>query len=216
MIIEKNFYEYGHVCISQKAWYTPLEGESYHSKNQRKELSAFEVFTKEGEDLASFPNRKSAMKFARYYLHRQHLYKKALAVAAILSKFKMALYVATNCAEPLVWNDCFLSDDRASFWFDEPPEVAKGYFGDQDIDESLPLDLKRLIWANNEAKRQYDFAVFSGQAGDCYCMEKITDIWPIDEKTFVFESADGHTYAVQGLDDDEAKLAAAIHYGIII
>lgn len=55
MITEKNFYEYGPVCISQKGYYTPLPGESYYSKNQRKELSMYEIFTKDGEDLAAFP-----------------------------------------------------------------------------------------------------------------------------------------------------------------
>lgn len=216
MIVEKNFYEYCPIGISKKAYYTPLPGQSYHSKNQQKELSAFKIFTKDGDSLAAFHSRKSAVKFARYYRYRQHLYQKALATAAILSKYKMALYVATNCDEPLVWNDCYFPNDNASFWFDEPPEVAKGYFGEKDIDEHLPLELQRQICMNNEAKRQYDFAIFTGQAGDRYCMDEITDIWPIDEKTFVFESADGHTYAVQGLDDDEARLAAAIHYGITI
>ena len=67
MITEKNYYEYGPVCISQKAYYTPRPGESYYSTNQRKELSMYEIFTKDGEDLAAFPNRKGAMKFARYY-----------------------------------------------------------------------------------------------------------------------------------------------------
>lgn len=216
MIVEKNFYEYGPVCISQKVYYTPLPGENYHSKNQRKELSMYEIFTKEGEDLAAFPSRKSAIKFVRYYRYRQYLYQKALAIAAVLSKYKMALYVATDCDDPLFWPDCYLSNDHASYWFDEPPEVAKGYFGERDVDENLPLELQRQTCMNNETKRQYDFAVFTGQAGDCYCIEGITDIWPIDEKTFVFESADGHTYAVQGLEDDEARLAAAIHFGITI
>lgn len=216
MIVEKEFYEYGPVCISQKAYYTPLPGDSYHSKNQRKELSMYEIFTKDGEDLASFPSRKSAMKFARYYRCRQHLYQKALAMAAILSKYKMAIYVANNCEEALVWPECYLANDKASFWYDEPPEAAREYFSDKEIDEDLPLDLQHQIWANNENKRQYDFAIFTGQDGDRYCIDNITDIWPIDEKTFVIESTDGHTYAVQGLEDDEARLAAKIHFGVML
>ena len=216
MITEKNFYEYGPVCISQKAYYTPLPGESYYSKNQRKELSMYEIFTKDGEDLAAFPNRKAAMKFARYYRCRQYLYQKALAMTAILSKYKIAIYVANNCEEPLVWPDCHLANDKVSFWYDEPPEAARGYFNDKEIDEDLPLDLQHQIWANNESKRQYDFAVFAGQDGDRYCINSITDIWPIDEKTFVIESTDGHTSAVQGLEDDEARQAAAIHFGVTL
>lgn len=80
----------------------------------------------------------------------------------------------------------------------------------------MPLDLQHQIWANNESKRRYDFAIFAGQAGDRYCIDNITDIWPIDRKTFVIESTDGHTYAVQGLEDDEARLAAAIHFGVML
>ena len=210
MIVEKNSYEYGPICISQKAYYAPICGQSYHSKNQRKGLSMYEVFTQNGEDLASFPSHKAAMKFARYYCYRQYLYQKALAAAVILSKYKMALYVATDCDEPLVWPDCYLSNDHASYWFDEPPEVVKGYFGERDVDENLPLELQHKICMNNEAKRQYDFAVFTGQTGDRCCIDGITDIWPIDEETFVIESTDGHRYAVQGLEDDDARLTAAI------
>lgn len=161
---------------------------------------------------AAFHSRKTAMKFARYYLYRQHLYQKALTMASLLSQYKLALYFATNCDEPLLDSN-YLPQDRACFWFDEPPEVMRGCFTDE-VDANLPLHLQETIYFNNAEKRQYDFAVFTGQGGICYCIDAITDIWPIDKNTFCIESKDGHTYGVQGLEDDEARRAARIEFGI--
>lgn len=195
MISAKEILNYGPVSISKWIFYDcPPD-----CANSGKDCVMYEVWNEDTEELIdAFPTYRRAKKFVRHWMHRQHLLKKALAAAAILSKSKVVKIIVPNCDEPICADADFDEATKVCCWYDDSISVQEDFPVEKDIPDGLPQD-----YVSNFLKE--DFVIFTGDHSLSYCINGITDIRAIAENMIAVESKDGHTYFIEGLDEKAAQ-----------